>query len=222
MAAIKKVVAKKPLAKAQTGKAVSKSKTYNQQLMEKFPKMSAKDTLPENSYARSQFYAPNRYEAAKQKVDRENEFNDEMGESRNRSKKELNTMNKTLDGYVQAKKRGGAVKPKAQLGAIVKAVGKGAKAVGKGISKLNEARPMMKYSGVGPKNNTLKAKAKIAGELAAYNAIGLGAAGKMLLSDKTKSYTNSKGTKTTVTTSPNKKQQVKVQTASGKTYYKKK
>jgi len=119
MATIKKVVAKKPLAKktlakAQTGKAVSKSKTYNQQLMQKFPKMSAKDTLPENSYARSQFYAPNRYEAAKQKVDRENEFNDEMGESRNRSKKELNTMNKTLDGYVQAKKRGGATKPLAK------------------------------------------------------------------------------------------------------------
>ncbi len=111
---------------------------------------------------------------------------------------------------------------KAQLGSIVKAVAKGAKAVGKGMSKLNEARPMMKYSGVGPKNHTLKAKAKIAGELAAYNAIGLGAAGKMLLSDKTKSYTNSKGTKTTVNTSPNKKQQVKVQTASGKTYYKKK
>ena len=115
-----------------------------------------------------------------------------------------------------------AKKPKAQMGAIVKAIGKGAKAVGKGMSKLNEARPMMKYSGVGSKNNTLKAKAKIAGEFAAYNAIGLGAAKKMLLSAKTKSYTNSKGTKTTVNTSPNKKQQVKVQTASGKTYYKKK
>ena len=115
MATIKKVVAKKllvkkPLVKAQTGTAISKSKTYNQQLMQKFPKMSAKDTLPENSYARSQFYAPNRYQAAKQKIDRENEFNDEMGESRNRSKKELNTMNKTLDSYVQAKKKGGAVK----------------------------------------------------------------------------------------------------------------
>lgn len=102
----------KPLAKKQKGGP----KTYNQLLLKNFPNKPASDTLPENTGFRF-VYAPSAYDAAKNKVDRENEFNDESGESRVRSKKELDAMNKTINSY---KKRGGTVKPKAKLGAIVK------------------------------------------------------------------------------------------------------
>jgi hypothetical protein len=116
---------KKTLPKAQKGIPVKTPKTYNQQLMQKFPQMSPSDTLPERSFARSQIYAANPYEGAKQLVDRENEFNDSIDESRVRSKAELKAMKKRLDSY---KKTGGttqkiktsSTKSKAAYGKVVK------------------------------------------------------------------------------------------------------
>jgi len=104
---------KKALPKAQKG--ISTPKTYNQVLLEKFPKMAASDTLPENSVARTQFYAPSAYNASKAKVDRENEYNDSEGESRVRSKAELAAMKKKLSVY---KQKGGAMK-KMKTGGMV-------------------------------------------------------------------------------------------------------
>jgi hypothetical protein len=103
----------KKLVKAQKGTVIKTPKTYNQQLMQKFPKMAASDTLPENSVARTQFYAPSAYNASKAKVDRENEYNDSEGESRVRSKAELAAMKKKLSVY---KQKGGAMKKYAKGG----------------------------------------------------------------------------------------------------------
>jgi hypothetical protein len=159
--------AKKTLAKAQFGKSVNKPKTYNQQLMQKFPKMSANDTLPENSYARAQFYAPSAYDAAKAKVDRTNEDNDSYGESRNRSKKELKTMKKDLDGYkktggsIKKMKTGGMVNSNAKLTASKKATGKVGgvtKAVSKATVKTTAPKGRVGGTSTAPKTATPKMK----------------------------------------------------------------
>jgi hypothetical protein len=97
-------------------KSSTKPKTYNQQLIEKYPKnITPNDTLPENSLAGVQFFAAQPYKLAKRMVDEENKFNDEYGESRVRSKSELDTMKKKLSSY---QKKGGSVKKMKKGGTI--------------------------------------------------------------------------------------------------------
>jgi hypothetical protein len=123
-------------------------------------------------------------------------------------------------------------KPKAQLGAIVKAIGKGFSAGTKvakaGIkaakaSKASKFAEETKHMG---DNQMMKyaedrARTKANRILGATAATGVGA---LSLATKTKTArnTNSKGTATTVNTRADGAKQIKVKTAAGKTYYKKK
>lgn len=73
-------------------------------------------------------------------------------------------------------KKVAAKKPKAQLGAIVK----GIKAIGKGASKLNEMRPLVKYKNYVPGGHGKKALLKQGAEMAIIGGAGTAAAAKAI------------------------------------------
>lgn len=73
-----------------------------------------------------------------------------------------------------------AKKPKAQMGAIVKTI----KAIGKGASKLNEMRPMVKYKNYVPGGHGKKALVKQGAEMTIIGGAGTAAAAKAILPAK--------------------------------------
>ena len=182
MATIKKVVAKKPLAKKPLVKA--------QKGGPKFKDPSPKPTRDSTNYytGKEAFYR----KAYNNLMDNKNlNKPDENGNAINKAQKL--SMDAVYDlqrqklkgkpgydanGFPVEYKKGGATKPKAQLGAIVK----GIKAIGKGASKLNEMRPMVKYKNYGPGGHGKKALLKQGAEMAIIGGAGTAAAGKALLS----------------------------------------
>jgi hypothetical protein len=183
MATIKKSVVKRPLAKKQSGgpadamrKAMGQKPTSTKETLKYVSKNGSGYIPPVKSDTTGGKNASDTIRKKPAMLDSaEDAIMRNLGIKKS-NKKDGAAMKTDFDklGY----KKGGAIKPKAQLGAIVK----GIKAIGKGASKLNEMRPLVKYKNYVPGGHGKKALLKQGAEMAIIGGAGTAAASKAVLS----------------------------------------
>ena len=201
MVTIKKVVAKKPLAKKQDGGTSNDDKgilTPDNRLKSRRVRSADVSSYGSDasvtrtklngdkvtkSYKTTNGFVPNS-KKTKTVTDKEGNVKStetspiDVNKAARKTNRIVNNIGRNKNDSWSVMKKGGVVKPKAQLGAIVK----GIKAIGKGASKLNEMRPMVKYKNYVPGGHGKKALLKQGAEMAIIGGAGTAAAGKALLS----------------------------------------